>query len=80
MRLLGARVIMTGMSAELAEALVALDIDVTGLDSFADLQGGVEAATGPLAAPRAPGAPAELLDGREQVAVLGRRARARRRR
>jgi len=45
-RLLGARVIMTGMSAELAEALVALDIDTTALDSFADLQGGVEAATG----------------------------------
>ena len=45
-RLLGARVIMTGMSGELAQALVALDIDVTALDSFADLQGGVEAATG----------------------------------
>ena len=38
--------IMTGMSAELAEALVALDIDTGALDSFADLQGGVEAATG----------------------------------
>ena len=46
MRLLGARVIVTGMSAELAQALVALDIDVSVLDSFADLQGGVEAATG----------------------------------
>jgi rsbT co-antagonist protein RsbR len=45
-RLLGARVITTGMSAELAQALVALDIDTTALDSFADLQGGVEAATG----------------------------------
>jgi rsbT co-antagonist protein RsbR len=45
-RQLGARVIMTGMSAELAQALVALDVDVRGLDSFADLQGGVEAATG----------------------------------
>ena len=45
-RLLGARVIVTGMSAELAQALVALDIDVSVLDSFADLQGGVEAATG----------------------------------
>ena len=46
MRLLGARVIVTGMSAELAQALVALEIDMTALDSFADLQGGVEAATG----------------------------------
>ena len=45
-RLLGARVIVTGMSAELAQALVALDIDVSVLDSYADLQGGVEAATG----------------------------------
>ena len=45
-RLLGARVIMTGMSGELAQALVTLDLDVTALDSFADLQGGVEAATG----------------------------------
>jgi CHASE3 domain sensor protein/anti-anti-sigma regulatory factor len=45
-RLLGARVLVTGMSAELAQALVALDIDVSALDSFADLQGGVEAATG----------------------------------
>jgi len=45
-RLLGARVIMTGMSAELAGALVALGVDIAGLDSFADLQGGVEAATG----------------------------------
>jgi rsbT co-antagonist protein RsbR len=42
-RLLGARVIVTGTSAELA---LALDIDVSALDSFADLQGGVEAATG----------------------------------
>jgi anti-anti-sigma factor len=45
-RLLGARVIVTGMSAELAQALVSLQVDVGGLDSFADLQGGVEAATG----------------------------------
>jgi rsbT co-antagonist protein RsbR len=45
-RLLGARVIMTGMSAELAGALVTLGLDITGLDSYADLQGGVEAASG----------------------------------
>ena len=40
--LLGARVIMTGISGELADALVALDVQFSGLDSFADLQSGVE--------------------------------------
>jgi anti-anti-sigma regulatory factor/CHASE3 domain sensor protein len=44
LRLLGKRVIMTGISGELAQALVALDVDFVGVDSFADLQGGVEAA------------------------------------
>jgi rsbT co-antagonist protein RsbR len=45
-RLLGARVIITGVSGELAEALVGLGIDFAALDSFADLQSGVEFATG----------------------------------
>ncbi len=44
-RLLGARVIMTGVSGELAEALVGLDIDFARLESYADLQRGVESAT-----------------------------------
>jgi anti-anti-sigma regulatory factor/CHASE3 domain sensor protein len=46
LRLLGTRVIMTGISGELAQALVGLDVDFHGVDSFADLQGGVEAARG----------------------------------
>jgi len=45
-RLLGARVIMTGVSGELAQALVALDVDFARQDSYADLQRGVESATG----------------------------------
>ena len=45
-RLLGARVIMTGVSGELAQALVALDVDFARLDSYTDLQRGVESATG----------------------------------
>ena len=45
-RLLGARVIMTGVSGELAAALVGLDVDFALLKSYADLQRGVESATG----------------------------------
>lgn len=44
--LLGARVILTGVSGDLADALVALDVQFSGLDSFADLQTGVEWAAG----------------------------------
>lgn len=44
--LLGARVIVTGVSGELAAALVALGVDFRGLDSYADLQSGVESARG----------------------------------
>ena len=43
-RLLGARVITTGVSGELAAALVALDIDFSAVESYADLQRGVESA------------------------------------
>jgi hypothetical protein len=46
-RLLGARVITTGVSGELAAALVALDVDFTVVESYPDLQRGVESATGP---------------------------------
>ena len=35
---------MTGISGELAQALVGLHVDFRGVDSFADLQGGVESA------------------------------------
>jgi len=44
-RLLGARAITTGVSGELAAALVALDVDFTVVESYADLQRGVESAT-----------------------------------
>lgn len=45
-RLLGARVITTGVSGELAAALVALDMDFSAVESYADLQRGVESASG----------------------------------
>jgi anti-anti-sigma regulatory factor/CHASE3 domain sensor protein len=44
--LLGARVIVTGVSGELAEALVGLGVDFAGIQSFGDLQSGVETARG----------------------------------
>jgi anti-anti-sigma regulatory factor/CHASE3 domain sensor protein len=48
-RLLGARAITTGVSGELAAALVALEVDFTVVESYADLQRGVESATGRVA-------------------------------
>ena len=43
--LLGARVIVTGVSAELAQVLDALGVDLGAVESFGDLQSGVESAT-----------------------------------
>jgi rsbT co-antagonist protein RsbR len=43
-KLMGASVIVTGLSAEVAQALVALGIDLTKLHTVGDLQGGVEEA------------------------------------
>jgi rsbT co-antagonist protein RsbR len=43
-RLMGASVIVTGLSAEVAQSLVALGIDLTKLNTIGDLQGGVEEA------------------------------------
>jgi rsbT co-antagonist protein RsbR len=43
-RLMGARVIITGLSAEVAQALVALGVDLGTLNTMADLQGGLEEA------------------------------------
>jgi rsbT co-antagonist protein RsbR len=40
--LMGARVIVTGLSADVAQSLVALGIDLTKLDTVGDLQGGME--------------------------------------
>jgi rsbT co-antagonist protein RsbR len=41
-RLMGALVIVTGLSADVAQSLVALGIDVAKLNTVGDLQGGVE--------------------------------------
>lgn len=43
-RLMGARVIVTGISAPVAQSLVSLGIELGGLDTVGDLQGGIEAA------------------------------------
>lgn len=43
-RLMGATVIVTGLSAEVAQSLVALGIDLTKLNTVGDLQGGMEEA------------------------------------
>jgi rsbT co-antagonist protein RsbR len=42
--LMGAKVIVTGLSADVAQALVALGIDLRSLNTVADLQGGLEEA------------------------------------
>lgn len=43
-RLMGATVIVTGLSAEVAQALVTLGVDLGKLTTMADLQGGIEEA------------------------------------
>jgi len=43
-RLMGASVIVTGLSADVAQSLVALGIDLTKLNTVGDLQGGIEEA------------------------------------
>ncbi len=43
-RLIGATTVITGLSAQVAEALVALGVDVGALNTVGDLQGGIEAA------------------------------------
>jgi rsbT co-antagonist protein RsbR len=43
-KLMGARTIITGLSSDVAEALVALGVDVDRLDTVSDLQGGIEEA------------------------------------
>jgi rsbT co-antagonist protein RsbR len=43
-KLMGAAVIVTGLSAEVAQSLVALGIDLTRLNTIGDLQGGMEEA------------------------------------
>lgn len=43
-RLMGATVIITGLSAEVAQTLVTLGVDLTALNTVGDLQGGIEEA------------------------------------
>jgi rsbT co-antagonist protein RsbR len=43
-RLMGAKVIVTGISAPVAQSLVSLGIELGGLDTVSDLQGGIELA------------------------------------
>ena len=43
-RLMGAQVIVTGLSASVAQALVTLGVDLTKLNAVGDLQGGIEVA------------------------------------
>jgi rsbT co-antagonist protein RsbR len=43
-RLMGTTVIITGLSGEVAQALVTLGVDLTKLNTVGDLQGGLEEA------------------------------------
>jgi rsbT co-antagonist protein RsbR len=43
-RLMGARVVVTGLSSDVAQALVALGVDLSSLNTVGDLQGGIEEA------------------------------------
>jgi rsbT co-antagonist protein RsbR len=43
-QLMGARVIITGLSAEVAQSLVTLGVDLSRMNTFGDLQGGLEEA------------------------------------
>jgi rsbT co-antagonist protein RsbR len=43
-RLMGARVIVSGLSADVAQSIVTLGIDLDALDTVSDLQGGLEEA------------------------------------
>jgi len=43
-RLMGARVIVTGLSPEVAQALVTIGVDLNRLRTVGDLQGGIEEA------------------------------------
>jgi rsbT co-antagonist protein RsbR len=43
-RLMGANVIITGLSAEIAQTLVALGVDLSSIRTMSDLQGGLEEA------------------------------------
>jgi rsbT co-antagonist protein RsbR len=42
--LMGANVIITGLSSEIAQTLVAIGVDLTKMNTVGDLQGGIEEA------------------------------------
>lgn len=50
-RLMGAQVIVTGLSAEVAQTLVTLGVELSKLDTVGDLQGGIEEAERILGTP-----------------------------
>jgi len=43
-RLMGARVIITGLSPEIAQTLVTIGVDLSKMNTIGDLQGGLEEA------------------------------------
>ena len=43
-RLMGANVIITGLSSEIAQTLVTIGVDLTKMNTVGDLQGGIEEA------------------------------------
>ena len=43
-RLMGASVIITGLSSEIAQTLVTIGVDLSKMDTIGDLQGGLEEA------------------------------------
>lgn len=57
-RLMGAVVIVTGLSADVAQSLVTLGVDLSSLNTMGDLQGGIEEAERLLGQASAAGAPA----------------------
>jgi len=54
-RLLGAMVIVTGLSPEIAQTLVQLGVELTKMNTVGDLQGGIEEAERLLGYRVAPG-------------------------
>lgn len=54
-RLMGARVIVTGLSADVAQSLVTLGVDLSRLNTIGDLQGGIEEAERILGPPESRG-------------------------
>jgi rsbT co-antagonist protein RsbR len=56
-KLMGAAVIVTGLSSEVAQTLVTLGVDLSRLNTIGDLQGGIEEAERILGYTTVPGAP-----------------------